>query len=92
MNYHNVKAEQAVALLFSSNQGLSTKEAEKRLRENGNNEIKGEKKKSLLQRFLLQLYDFSIIILLIAAAVSYFVSYMSGEPDFTDTAVILAIV
>lgn len=92
MSYHNVSAQQAILSLSSSPDGLSAKEAEKRLRENGKNEIRGTKEKNLLQRFFLQLYDFSIIILLVAAVVSYAVSKMSGQSDITDTAVILAII
>lgn len=90
--YHNQKTEQVLQNLSTSNDGLSVSEAKKRLLELGKNEIKSVKEKNLLQRFLLQLYDFSIIILLIAAAVSYGISKISGQSNMTDTIVILAIV
>ena len=92
MYYHNQKTEQVLQNLSTSNDGLSVSEAKKRLLELGKNEIKSVKEKNLLQRFLLQLYDFSIIILLIAATVSYGISKISGQSYMTDTIVILAFV
>ncbi|HZJ75616.1 MAG TPA: HAD-IC family P-type ATPase, partial [Clostridia bacterium] len=92
MCYHNKNTEQVLHNLAASNDGLSVGEAKKRLLELGKNEIKSVKEKNLLQRFFLQLYDFSIIILLIAAAVSYGISKLSGQSNMTDTIAILAIV
>jgi len=92
MEFHSISASQALAEKSSSSSGLSTIQAKQRLKENGKNELAAVKKKNLFQRFLMQLADFSIIILLAAAAISYMVSRMSGEADLTDTIVILAIV
>ena len=54
----------------SSAEGLTTAEAEKRLAENGKNKLAEGKKDSLFVRFLKQLADPMIIILLVAAVVS----------------------
>ena len=73
--------------------GLSEEEAEKRLEEYGENKISHEgKKKGVIARFFAQLNDFMVIILISAAAVSFVVSYMNGEKDFVDSAIILLIV
>lgn len=92
LGYYNEKAEQVLKNLATSNEGLSTSEAKRRLSEFGKNEIKSVKEKNLIQRFFLQFYDFSIVILLIAAVVSFGMSKLSGHSNMTDTIVILAIV
>lgn len=73
--------------------GLSQEEAQRRLEENGENILASEKKKkNIAVRFFNQLNDFMVIILIAAAAVSFWVSYMQGEKDFVDSAIILMIV
>ena len=77
--------------------GLSSKEAAWRLEKNGRNKLKEGKKTSLFLRFLLQLKDPMIIILLIAAAVStvteYFEAVAAGAGFFpADALIILAVV
>lgn len=91
--YHAMK-KQEVLQEFEVNpdKGLSLKEAEKRLAQNGANELTERKKKSMLRRFLEQFKDFMILILLVAAAVSYGVSAWEGEADLADSAIILLIV
>lgn len=55
--------------------GLSEKEAEKRLIKNGKNIISENKKnKSIFIKFLMQFSDFMVIALIIAAIVSFVVS------------------
>lgn len=56
------------------------------------NVITSGKKKSLFKRFLLQFSDFMIVVLLVAAAISFFISLMAGEKDFADPIIILVIV
>ncbi len=77
--------------LQSGRDGLSSEEAERRLSENGKNELKEEKGKSLFQRFIEQLMDPMILVLLAAAIVSAIVSVMANE-SFTDTIIILVVV
>ena len=78
--------------LKSKETGLSSQETEKRLKEYGKNELNSEKTHGFLFCFFKQMCDFSIIILLLAAGVSFLISFLSGENDITDTVVILAIV
>lgn len=71
--------------------GLATEEVQKRQEKYGFNELKAKKKKSLLQKFLEQFKDFSIIVLIIAAIVSGVVGVAEGE-GITDTIIILIVV
>lgn len=73
--------------------GLTAEEAKKRLLGDGENVLEqGAGEKSLFRRFLAQLNDFMVILLLVAAAVSFFVSYWNGEGEFIDSIIIIAIV
>ena len=75
----------------SSREGISSAEAERRLSENGKNKLKQAKKDSVLVRFLKQLADPMIIILIVAAAVSGVLAVIENE-SFTDVIIILAVV
>ena len=91
--YHAMKKEEVLqAFEVNPLKGLSTKEAEAKLAQEGANELTAQKKKSLLRRFFEQFKDFMILILLAAAAISYGVSALEGEADFADSAIILLIV
>ena len=71
--------------------GLQNIEVKKRQAENGFNELKQTKKKSLFVKFLEQFKDFMIIVLIIAAIVSGIVGVAQGE-GITDTIIILIVV
>jgi len=71
--------------------GLSAAEAEKRLAQYGHNKLQEGKKKSLLERFLGELADPMIIILIVAAIISGITAFYSGEA-FTDVIIIMAVV
>lgn len=75
----------------SSEQGLSTGEAQQRLSKFGKNELEKGKKTSLLKRFLGELADPMIIILIVAAAISGITAFYEGE-SFADVIIILAVV
>ena len=75
----------------SSAEGLSEQEAAKRLQENGKNKLAEAKKDSLLKRFVKQLMDPMILILLAAAAISGVLAVVEGE-SFADVIIILAVV
>ena len=72
--------------------GLSSKEALKRKKEYGDNELKSKKKDSILKKFFDQFKDFMIIILLIAAIISALVAYFEGTNEYMDSVIIIAIV
>lgn len=74
-------------LKVDQSQGLSKDEAEKRLQEYGPNELETEEKTSTLQKFINQFKDFMIIVLMVAALVSWAVS-----GDVADAVVILIVV
>lgn len=73
--------------------GLSPESVKARREKYGENRLKAEKKKTMLSRFVDQFKDAMIIILLIAAAVSFFVALHEGEAkEFFEPALILVIV
>ena len=80
-----------LAEVKSSAQGLSSQEAAQRLEANGKNKLAEGKKDSLLKRFVGQLTDPMIIILLAAAAISGVLAVVEGE-SFADVIIILAVV
>ena len=76
-------------LNVTAQSGLTDSEAKNRLDKYGPNELKSAEKESLFMRFLDQMKDPMIIVLLIAAVLS-FVS--SGFTDWVDSVIILLIV
>jgi Ca2+-transporting ATPase len=73
--------------------GLSAAEVSKRQQTYGPNRLQEKKKKSMLQRFLEQFKDAMIIILLIAAAISFGIACVEGNPsEFFEPLLILLIV
>lgn len=92
MNYYSISADAAMKHLNSTRNGLTGREVTKRLSDYGRNELHTAKKVGLIRRFLAQLTDFMIIVLLIAAAISFIVSVMEGEADYVDPIIILIIV
>ena len=83
--------EAVLAELDSSENGLSSAEAQKRLEAHGKNKLKEPAKESLIKRFFDQMADPMIIILLVAAAISGVLAVTQGE-SFADVIIILAVV
>lgn len=75
----------------STEEGLSQAEASRRLEQVGPNKLKEGKKVSLFRKFLDELADPMIIILLVAAAISGVTAYYEGE-SFADVIIILIVV
>ncbi len=73
-------------------QGLSTQEAQERLAKYGPNKLKEGEKPTLLQRFIAQLKDPMLIILMAAAAVSGLTGVIAGEPEWAEVIIILTVV
>lgn len=96
MKFYLEQVETVFSHVKSSENGLTTAEAEKRLSENGKNKLDEGKKKSMLKRFLEQLSDPMIIILIVAAVISAFTEYFeasaAGSNYFPTDTVIIAIV
>ncbi len=70
---------------------MDSKKAEEKLAFFGKNELSARKRKGFLRRFVEALCDRMTVVLLIAAAVSFATSYVSGE-GFADPIIILLIV
>ena len=66
----------------SSENGLTTEEANIRLEQNGKNKLDEGKKKSLIARFFDQLKDVMIIVLIIAAVISAVIAII--EKTYAD--------
>lgn len=76
MDLYSMSAAEAVEKLGSeADRGLSSREAEKRLGRDGENLLRGKKKKSLAAEFFEQFKDFTVIVLLIASGVSFATSF-----------------
>ena len=67
---YRLSAEQVLENLETTSAGLSSQEAAKRLEKYGHNKLKEAEKATWMQRFLSQLKDPMLIILMIAAVVS----------------------
>ena len=93
MNYYNINIKETEKLLKTNEKtGLSSKEASKRLKAQGENILKERKKTSNLKKFFMQFNDFMVIILLIAGGISFFTNLIKGEKDFLDAIIIFLIV
>ena len=88
---YNQSPRQVLEDLHAAETGLSGREAETRLGQYGPNRLREAPKATLLQRFLQQLKDPMLLILMAAAAVSAVTNYLSHEP-FTEVLIILAVV
>ena len=77
--------------LDTSENGLTAEQAAERLQKYGPNALRAAPKPTLVQRFLGQLKDPMLLILLAAAAVSGVTNYLAGE-DFAEAAIILIVV
>ncbi len=91
VNYYNLTKEEVLKKLKTSKSGLQEIEAQKRLKHDGPNKLKEAKPKSKLIKFLNQFKDLMIIILFIAAIVSFIISYINKE-SYLDSIIILLIV
>lgn len=83
------KEEVLQALDTDQQKGLSKQEVDKRLQSFGQNALDVQKKESLLKKVIGQLKDPMIIVLLIAAFLSY---VSSGFEDWVESVIILLIV
>ena len=79
-------------LQTDSGRGLSGKRAGSLLNKYGKNQLVQKKQDSILKNFFDQFKDFMIITLLIAAAISFGVSWLEHQVDFIEPAIILAII
>jgi Ca2+-transporting ATPase len=93
MQWHNLTIEEALKELnVSPDQGLSLEAIKERQQTYGMNVLDAKKGKNIIIKFFAQFADFMIIILILAAILSFIVSYLDGEPDFIDPIIIMCII
>ena len=97
VEYYLENREKVLQELQSSERGLSSAEAAKRLQQNGKNRLKEEEKRPVWRKFLDSITDPMILMLLGAALVQVIVTILETRGDFTlgsftDVFVILAVV
>ena len=83
--------EEVLKELNSTQNGISSEEASKRLEKNGLNKLDEPPRDGLVKKFFKSLMDPMIIMLLAAAAISAVTAVASGE-SFTDVFIILFVV
>ncbi|MCD8020497.1 MAG: cation-translocating P-type ATPase [Clostridiales bacterium] len=91
MRYYCEEKENVLKDLCSCESGLSEMEARSRLEKNGKNRLEQENGASLGQRFLEQLADPMIIILIVAAAISGVLAIVEHD-SFADVIIIIVVV
>ena len=93
MNWHTMSPSDTIhALQTDSQRGLTAKQVKQRQGQYGKNQLQEAKGKSLFRRFLSQFADFMVIILLIAAVISFATAFLEPDGDFVDPVIILLIV
>ena len=96
MKYYCEEKELVLKELSASDDGLRQAEAERRLEQDGKNRLAAAKGKSLFRRFLEQLVNPMIIVLLVAAAVNFvtvLIGRARGENEsFAEFIIIIAVV
>ena len=91
--HHRTPQEVMAELSVNREKGLSSAQVAERQKEFGENRLREKKKKTMLSRFFDQFKDAMIIILLIAAAVSFTVICIEGNwGELFEPALILLIV
>ncbi|MCC8047516.1 MAG: cation-translocating P-type ATPase [Oscillospiraceae bacterium] len=91
MRYYCEEKDAVLAELGSADSGLQDEEALWQLERNGRNRIEKAKGKSLAKRFLEQLADPMIIILIAAAVISGVLAVVEND-SFADVIIIIAVV
>ena len=89
---YGLSKEEVLEKVESSELGLTSEQAAQRLEKYGPNKLKEAEKATWLQKFMAQLQDPMLIILMIAAAVSALTGMLSGENEWAEVIIILAVV
>ena len=89
---YTLTTEQVLKQLNVDTNGLNDAQVQERQAKYGPNKLQEGKKPSLIQRFFTQLKDPMLIILMIAAAVSAITGMLSGESEWAEVIIIVAVV
>ncbi|ACA54491.1 calcium-translocating P-type ATPase, PMCA-type [Clostridium botulinum] len=91
MNYIKKLSKLYIELNTNPDKGLDTKQVKEARKKYGENKFKEKKPMSFVERFVNQLKDFMIIILIIASLLSFFLA-SKGDGSYIEGSLILAIV
>ena len=91
MKYYLEEIDKVFDEVKSSEKGLTSKEAAKRLETNGKNKLDEGKKKTLIRKVLDSILDPMIIMLIVTAIISAVVAKLQND-SFTDVFIILFVV
>lgn len=92
-NFHTLTGTEVLKLLnVSKEEGLTEKEADARIRTYGYNRLEKKKDTPVIVKFFSQFADFMIIILILAAIISFLVSLYEGKADYVDPIIIFTII
>ena len=91
--YYNKSISETLKDLNTTNQGLTDKEANKRLLDNGENCLQSKKKTNYFVKFISQFKDIMVLILIIAAIISLVFAIVERQSsELIDAIIIFAIV
>ena len=90
---YKLKKDEVLKTFLSSEEGLSSEEALRRLKANGKNALQEGKKKSKLALFFSQFKDLMTIILIAAAFLSGVLAFITGDKsELADTGILIFII
>lgn len=93
MIWHSEPLNEVIRELNTSTErGLTAGEADLRLSQFGPNQLSQIKSKTIFERFVEQLKDFMVVILMIAAAISLITTIINGERQWIEPIVIVTII
>ena len=91
-DYYKLSVDETLNELNAESAGLSSERAAERLAQYGPNKLKEAEKPGFWKRFLTQLKDPMLLILLAAAGVSALTGALAGESEWAETIIILVVV
>ena len=91
-DYYKLSVDETMNELNAESAGLSSERAAERLTQYGPNKLKEAEKPGFWKRFLTQLKDPMLLILLAAAGVSALTGAIAGENEWAETIIILVVV
>ena len=91
-DYYKLSVDETLNELSADPAGLSSEKAAERLAQYGPNKLKEAEKPGFWKRFLMQLKDPMLLILLAAAGVSALTGALAGESEWAETIIILVVV
>lgn len=91
-DYYKLSVDETLNELSADPAGLSSEKAAERMAQYGPNKLKEAEKPGFWKRFLTQLKDPMLLILLAAAGVSALTGAIAGESEWAETIIILAVV